>query len=125
MFETLEINRMAHSLAKHAGARMGVIAQNIANADTPGYLAKDLPDFAIFYQDHGNDLRHNRVGHMLGSQFDPGTALIRQDESSPNGNSVSLETEMVKSAEARQQHDMALSVYNASSSLLRVALGRK
>ena len=45
MFEKLELTRMAQALAAHAGARMAVIAQNVANADTPGYKAKDLPDF--------------------------------------------------------------------------------
>ena len=45
MFEKLELTRMAQGLAAHAGARMGVIAKNVANADTPGYKAQDIPDF--------------------------------------------------------------------------------
>ena len=46
MFEKLEITRMAQALSAHAGARLGLVAQNVANADTPGYKARDLPDFA-------------------------------------------------------------------------------
>ena len=46
MFEKLEITRMAQALAAQSGSRMAVIAQNVANADTPGYKAKDVPAFA-------------------------------------------------------------------------------
>ena len=42
MFEKLELTRMAQSLAAQSGARMAVIAENVANADTPGYKAKDV-----------------------------------------------------------------------------------
>ncbi|MFD1807778.1 hypothetical protein ACFSHQ_05285 [Gemmobacter lanyuensis] len=53
MFEKLQIVRMAQALAGHAGARQGEIARNIANADTPGYRARDMPDFAAAYADGG------------------------------------------------------------------------
>ena len=45
MFEKLEIFRMAHAMSVHAGARQSVVAQNIANADTPGYAARDVRPF--------------------------------------------------------------------------------
>jgi len=60
MFEKLELTRMAQSLAAHSGARMAMIAENVANADTPGYKAKDLPVFsAVFAADDG-DMRTTR-----------------------------------------------------------------
>ncbi len=33
MFEKLELTRMAQALAAHAGTRMGVIAENVANSE--------------------------------------------------------------------------------------------
>ena len=42
MFAKLELTRMAQALASHSGARMDVIARNVANADTPGYRARDV-----------------------------------------------------------------------------------
>jgi flagellar basal-body rod protein FlgB len=42
----------------------------------------------------------------------------------PNGNTVSLEGEMVKSVEARQAHEMALAIYRATSDVVRASLGR-
>lgn len=125
MFEKLELTRMAQSLAAHSGARMAVIAENIANADTPGYKARDLPAFARVFSDAGGDLRTTRAGHLTGAssanQPIPETARGRE---APNGNSVSLEAEMVKSVEARQSHDMALAIYRATSDVIRASLGR-
>ena len=46
MFSKLTVFQTAHAMAVHAGARQALIAQNVANADTPGYRAKDLPSFS-------------------------------------------------------------------------------
>jgi flagellar basal-body rod protein FlgB len=125
MFEKLEITRMAQALAAHSGARLGVIAQNVANADTPGYRAADLPDFARFYDEDGGSMRATRPGHLAAMAGTAGEPVFRADAGdAPNGNSVSLETEMMKGVEARQSHDMALSVYKSLSEMLRLSLGR-
>jgi flagellar basal-body rod protein FlgB len=50
--------------------------------------------------------------------------VVLRGSDAPNGNSVSLESEMVKAAEVRQQHDMALSIYRSTSDILKLALGR-
>lgn len=125
MFEKLELTRMAQALAAQSGARMAVIAENVANADTPGYKAKDVPAFSDVYNAAGMDLRATRPGHLTGPA--PGSQplpdLVRGHES-PNGNSVSLEAEMVKSVEARQSHEMALAIYRATSDVVRASLGR-
>lgn len=126
MFKTLEITRMAHALAAHAMARQGAIAQNMAHADTPGYRARDLGPFAETYaaQD-GLALRATRPGHLAPAAT-TATAALRDtgDTPAPNGNSVSLEAEMIRAADTRHQHDLALAVYKSTSSLLRTSLGR-
>jgi flagellar basal-body rod protein FlgB len=126
MFQKLEISRMAQAMASHAGSRMGVVARNIANADTPGFKARDLPDFSVAYTAQSKaEMRATRPNHIGGtiakSAVEP--EIVRAI-SAPNGNSVSLESEMVKAAEIRQQHDMALSIYRASSDIMKLALGR-
>ncbi|VDC20342.1 FlgB family protein [Pseudogemmobacter humi] len=124
MFEKLELTRMAQSLAAHAGARMGVIAQNVANADTPGYRARDVADFASVY-DSGGSLRATRPGHIgATSERTPPEIIAGGGAEAPNGNDVSLEMEMVKSAAARQDHEMALSIYRATSGVIRASLGK-
>lgn len=125
MFEKLELTRMAQAMAAQAGARMGVIAQNVANADTPGFKAMDMPSFAETYAEGGGQMRATRAGHGTGTDAAM-TPLPRRDKSggAPNGNSVSLETEMVKAAGARQDHEMALAIYRNASDIIRASLGR-
>ncbi len=127
MFETMNITRMARALSAHAGARLGVIARNVAQADTPGYKAMRLPDFATSYQDASTTaMRATRSGH-LGAQGGTLAAVLQPTggEAAPNGNTVSLAREMVASVETRQQHDMALAVYRATSEIIRTSLGRR
>ncbi|KAF0137946.1 MAG: flagellar basal-body rod protein FlgB [Xanthobacteraceae bacterium] len=126
MFEKLELVRMAQSLAAHSGSRMAVIAENVANADTPGYKAKDMPAFSEVFAEDGLDMRATRSGHL--TQAVAASAMPKLDRvrgaEAPNGNSVSLEAEMVKSVEARQSHEMALAIYRSTSDVIRASLGR-
>nr|HMS95590.1 FlgB family protein [Tabrizicola sp.] len=124
MFEKLELGQMAQKLAAHSGARMSIIAENVANADTPGYKAKDLSGFAEVFAEPGQ-MRSTRFGHFSSASYSAPLVLERAPgHESPNGNSVSLEAEMVKSVEARQNHDMALAIYRATSDVIRASLGR-
>lgn len=125
MFENLEITRMANAMAERAGARMGVIARNIANADTPGFKAMDLPTFAETYQDSGTAMRATRHGHFTAEDTagDPAPHRIK-GTGAPNGNTVSLEQEMVKTAAIRQDHEMALAIYRNTTDILRASLGK-
>ena len=43
----------------------------------------------------------------------------------PNGNDVSIETEMVRGVDARRQHDAAMAIFRASLDILRTSLGRR
>lgn len=125
MFEKIALTRMAQAMAADAGARLGVIARNVANADVPGYKAMTLPDFAATFAADDGAMRATRPGH-LGGAGTPTAAQPRVSpgNGSPNGNTVSLEEEMVNAAGARQQNDMALSIYRATSDILRASLGR-
>ena len=125
MFEKLELTRMAQALASHAGARMGVIARNVAHADTPGYKAQDLPTFVSVFKADGQAMLATRPGPLsANSGMAEMHAENAQGREAPNGNTVSLEGEMVKSVDARQSHEMALAVYRATSDVIRASLGR-
>ena len=125
MFEKLQLTSMANAMAERAGARMGVVAQNIANADTPGYKAMDLPSFAETYQDSGPAMRATRAGHLTADNQAAEPILRRaKGGGAPNGNTVSLEQEMVKTATIRQDHDMALAISRNTSAIIRATLGR-
>ena len=126
MFEKLEITAMAQAMAAHAGARLGVIARNVANADTPGYVTQDVADFAAVWQQAGGDMRATRPGHIgAASSNVANDSFASQGHASPNGNSVSIEAEMVKMVETRLQSDMATAIYRGTSDVIRASLGKR
>jgi flagellar basal-body rod protein FlgB len=114
-------------------ARQDVLSQNVANADTPGYVAHDLKpmDFeSLLKKANGagpasglmtTDPRHIAPVSQAGG-FD-------SDESpdvtaSPNGNSVSLEEEMIKVSDTQGQYQAAANLYAKAMQLMRTALGK-
>ena len=128
MFGQIELFQITHGLAKHASARQAQIAANIANADTPGFKAQDLKPFNEVYRmsrSDGDGLRITRPKHDL-SSFQPGSAELVYEKTStpasPNGNTVSLEHELVEAARVRQTHDLALTVFQTSLGILRSAV---
>lgn len=128
MFTDLNVFQMAHAMATHAGHRQALVSRNIANADTPGYAARDIEPFETAFK-NGQDTfasRGSRDGH-----FGPHASVgVRWAERSPdapadpNGNSVSVEEEMFKAVEIKRQHDRALAIYRSSLNILRTGIGR-
>jgi flagellar basal-body rod protein FlgB len=125
MYENLYVMRMANELAQHAGQRQAEIARNVANADTPGYRAKDIASFQDSYDAGlGLPMRATRPEHLANAQAGQSWQVVdAPDSQSPNGNTVSLEEQMLKAAEVRQNHDMALTVYTTALSILRTSIG--
>lgn len=129
MFEKIEMLRMARAMGQHAQARHIEVARNIANADTPGFRAHDLQPFAETYRqaEEGGTLRVSNARHLDAPQWSPGGARVIEVAGpvSPNGNSVSLEEEMVRAAEVKSSHDRSLTIYRSGLDLLRSSLGRR
>lgn len=132
MFQNLEIFQIAGALAKHAGQRQAVTARNLANADTPGYHAQDLTPFKDLVpgSDHTGELRATRAKHLNGTRAsitriaEPTLMDDRTSIADPNGNSVSVETEILRSVDAKREHDRALAIFRSSLTILRTSLGR-
>lgn len=127
MFEKIEMMRMARALGQHASERQLVVARNVANADTPGFKAGDVQSFADSY--HRADLAPMRATdprHLSTPDWSPLTRQTENDTGvSPNGNSVSLEEEMLKAAEVKRGHDLSLGIYSSALDLIRTSIGRR
>ncbi len=112
----IDLFAIAGAKARHAAARQAVISRNVANADTPGYRARDIEPFDAAYA------RAISAGGAAGvkfSEFDidtPGT-------SSPNGNTVSIEDQMLRAGATSRDHDAAVTIYSKAMSMLRAAVG--
>lgn len=128
MYTNLQIFQLASGQALHASARQTVIAQNIANVDTPKYQSMDIASFKpdLSNSKDGFRQRTSRDSHFgTGGGLLPGSPEVqRAITAQPNGNSVSLEAELVKSAELRQKHQMSVSVYKSAMEILRTSIRR-
>lgn len=127
MYNSLDLFQTAGAMARHAGARQAVVARNIANADTPDFQAQTIAAFKDVYASAGGDaMRVTRPGH-IGGQSGRSIADLRQStvgEPSPNGNTVSLEEEMLRAVEVSREHNRALTIYRHTMTVLRTSLGR-
>ena len=120
--------------------RQRLIAENVANADTPGYKARDLKDFS--FQAHvqaasgstpgassvaatpAGVMAVTQPGHMQPKNAPLGAKPVKalDSEVTLDGNGVVLEDEMVKLTQARMDYDAAIGFYQKSIGLLKMAI---
>jgi flagellar basal-body rod protein FlgB len=126
MFSNLNVFQTASAMAAHAGERQSVIAQNIANADTPGYRSKDIPDFVNVLRRTSGAMKATRAGHVRPDGPEVRARIDRDADApaDPNRNTVSLEIEMMKSVDVKRQHDRALAIYRSAMNVLRASISR-
>ena len=110
--------------------RQDVLSQNVANADTPGFVARDLKplDFeqALGQTTNGATLMTTNTHHIALSpshlsKFEDKEAP--DQEASPNGNSVALEAEMVKVSDTQAEFAAAANLYAKAMSMMKEAIG--
>ncbi|UWR22375.1 FlgB family protein [Sulfitobacter sp. S190] len=128
MFENLDIFRMSSEMARHAGQQQAIISHNVANADTPGFKARRMAEFATTYQapNDAPGARATRATHLHGTVAGqlPDAQVRTDGGGSPNKNTVSLEVELVEAAGAKSQHDRALAIYKSALDVLHATLRR-
>lgn len=109
--------------------RQDTLAQNIANSSTPDYMAHDVKsvDFAKLVAGEAQrvTLRATSTGHLTGTLAGADafqTVRAPDRESSPDGNSVLLEQQMMKVAETQMQHEAVTGLYRKAIDMLRIAV---
>lgn len=109
-------------------ARQSVIAGNIANASTPGYLPADV-SFKSYLKaatSGGSSLTQTNSMHMGGSQTGNGVGQLTHDKTyvQHNGNGVRMDQEMLKMQQNNLDYATVTSLYNSQAKLQKIALGR-
>ena len=111
--------------------RQRVLANNVANADTPKFKPRDLvpPDIGRTAPAAGpvalvrTDPMHlGASGAGGGSRF--AAAGGGQYQVHPTGNAVSLEDEMMKVAANQMDYQMVTTLYSRGLGLIKTALGK-
>jgi flagellar basal-body rod protein FlgB len=110
--------------------RQDVLSQNVANADTPRYVARDLKpldfDRMVGEASSGTKMmttnaRHIAISSVHGGKFEDHETP--DQESDPNGNAVSLEVEMIKVADTQAQYAAAANLYSKAVRMMKTAIG--
>jgi len=107
-------------------SRQKVLAENVANADSPGFRPVDLKPPSVDPTRAGVTLARTSVGHMslsTGNGGFDGTGAPRF-ETTPNGNAVNLEDEMLKVAQNQSDYQLAASLYSKGLGLMKIAIGK-
>jgi flagellar basal-body rod protein FlgB len=105
--------------------RQTLLAQNIANANTPGYQAKDLTPFAQTLAQVAPELARTNPGHMSG----PGGRLRadphqRPKEKAIDGNAVSMDQQLTKVADTEGSQALVENLYKKYIGLFRTSIGK-
>jgi len=111
--------------------RQRLLAENISNADTPNYRARDLvrptAQALVTGAQPGLTIARTSAAHI----GPPGGALTfvaeqeKGSETRPAGNAVSLDDEMMKVAQNQMDYQAATSLYTRSLGLLKTAIGKR
>jgi len=108
--------------------RQRLIAENIANASTPGYRPRDVDTsgfermLASASGGGGVTLMRTNGGHMAGGGGG-GVQIVTRDDSETtiDGNAVVLEEQMARAAETRMQFETGIALYQKGLELVRMA----
>jgi flagellar basal-body rod protein FlgB len=110
------------------GERLGVLATNLANADTPGYKARDIDFSAVLSQTQGETQLPLQVTHAAHITFDdselpPGELKYRNPyQASLDGNTVEMPVEQAAFSENNVRYQASLNFINGRISEMQLAI---
>jgi len=110
------------------GQRLGVLAANLANADTPGYKARDIDFSAVLSQTQGEaqlPLAATHAAHIAfnDGELPAGELKYRNPyQASLDGNTVEMPVEQAAFAENNVRYQASLNFINLQISELQFAI---
>lgn len=112
--------------------RQRLLAENVANADTPNFQPRDLvrpsASALVAGTKPGLTMARTNAGHITAAGGDNLSFQLERKASSetrPAGNAVSLDDEMLKIAQNQMDYQAATSLYTRSLGLLKTAMGKR
>lgn len=130
MFDKLSVIALAKSRMDWVAKRQEVLAENVANANTPKFVPSDIKafDFKAVLNQTGKPVQVAVTNpmHVQPIIADPQTVIKdrRDFESSADGNAVILEEQMAKVGEAKSAYETAASLFEKQFKMLRTSLGK-
>ena len=124
------LNAMAQRM-RWQQQRQDLLAQNVANADTPNYRGQELKPTEFGEEVHAVSsprvvLAATSPMHIAGPASDGGgdPEVQANFEVTPEGNGVTLEDELMKVTAYQMDYEAVTTLYTKSLGLIRTALGQ-
>ena len=102
--------------------RQRLLAQNVANANTPGFQPRDVAPFESALA--GSMLSQTSPLHMAPGGGGNRTVQARPQARAPNGNAVSIEEQLGHVADTAGMQELTLNLHKRYQAMMRTALGR-
>lgn len=113
--------RLAEQRLGWVDRRQQLLAQNVANANTPGYQARDLAPFSATL---AGQFSQTSPSHIAFAGRSAAAAIQRPAERGIAGNGVSIEEQLGKVADTSSIQELTLNLHRSYQTMLRTALGR-
>jgi flagellar basal-body rod protein FlgB len=121
----IELFRTAGKRLEYLAQRHRVVAENVVNANTPGYAARDLKPFDTVMNGIKpvTPVRTDAKHLVAGRAGDVAQEAHRPDtwEMTPDGNGVALEQEMIKASDTREAYSLVSGIFQKHVAMLRTA----
>ncbi len=104
-------------------SRQRVLAQNIANTDTPDYTAKDVSPFEASLSQFDIEPVLTSPLHLAGLSFANGVHRVARTERAPDGNAVGLEDQLTKVADDESAQALTGNLWKTYMGMFMTALG--
>ncbi|MGB4101707.1 MAG: flagellar basal body rod protein FlgB [Alphaproteobacteria bacterium] len=127
--EQTELTKLITQKMNWLNERQRLLAQNVANVDTPNYKPQDLApfDFKSVLQQTMVAPSLTQVNHIpTAHQPKQGVTVVKakSDETMPSGNGVNLESEMMKVSSTGMEYQEMVGLLKHWQGMMRTALGR-
>lgn len=117
--------KLASQRTQWLDARQQLIANNVANANTPAFQAKDLKPFLAVLNQTASEMTTTNPMHLTPTESEVNASIATAadaSETSISGNSVDIESEMIKLGDTGRDYNEANGIKKAFHQLLMAAI---
>ncbi len=130
--QPIQFFQLASQQAQWLSVRQSVISTNVANADTPGYKAKDIVPFTEYLDaatSRSDAVSLASTNPMHFADASQQAMSIREVDGksgkiSASGNNVGLAQEMIKASEARGAYDLNTGLVKSLNKMMLMVVRR-
>ncbi|PYB77527.1 MULTISPECIES: flagellar basal body rod protein FlgB [Rhizobium] len=128
----IQLFELASRQAEWLSVRQQVVATNIANANTPKYLSKDITPFnAVLDRTAAvQGMAVTQPGHMASNDFSDENIAVEEAKLNDeigvqeSGNSVAIADELTKTGEIKRQHELNTSLMSSFHRMMLMTVKR-